>query len=81
MSNLIQAKNQTIATNVKMPLLVKGRPQKKTGLSGNISQTRGVGGSDLNKSTCLCLFTKFFFACQNHPEVLKHVLQKWEIDI
>ena len=27
--------------------------------------------------TCLCLFK--FFARRNHPEVLKHVLQKWGV--
>ena len=32
------------------------RLQKKTGLSGNFSHTRGVWP----KPTCLCLFTKFF---------------------
>ena len=29
----------------------------------------------LTQTHFFCLFAKFFFACQNHPEVLKHVLQ------
>ena len=45
--------------------------RKKTGLSGNISHTRG-GGSDPFPLVYVCL-PSFFFACQNHPEVLKNI--------
>ena len=30
------------------------------------------------KPTFSCLFAKFFFTCQNDPEVLKHVLFFWK---
>ena len=46
--------------------------QKKTILFGNFSQ-HGRGG--LPKSQNFCKFTKYFFVCQIHSEVLKHVLQ------
>ena len=34
-----------------------------------------MGGGDLPKSQNFCKFTKYFFVCQIHSEVLKHVLQ------
>ena len=51
----------------------KERIQKKTGLSGNFSQTRG----NLTQTHLFMFVYQVFFACQNHPEVPKHVLQKW----
>ena len=45
--------------------------EKKTGLSGNISHTRGGG---LTHSHLFMFVYQVFFACQNHPEVLKHSL-------
>ena len=57
-----------------LALLAKGSTQKKiTGLFGNFSQHRGGGG--LLNSQNFCKFTKSFLVCQNHSEVLKHVLQ------
>ena len=47
--------------------------RKKTMLFGNFSQH---GGGGLPKSqNFFCKFTKYFFVCQIHSEVLKHVLQ------
>ena len=46
--------------------------KKKTILFGNFSQH---GGGGLPKSQNFCKFTKYFFVCQIHSEVLKHVLQ------
>ena len=46
--------------------------KKKTILFGNFSQH---GGRGLPKSQNFCKFTKYFFVCQIHSEVLKHVLQ------
>ena len=46
--------------------------EKKTILFGNFSQQ---GGGGLPKSQNFCKFTKYFFVCQIHFEVLKHVLQ------
>ena len=46
--------------------------EKKTILFGNFSQH---GGGGLPKSQNFCKFTKYFFVCQIHSEVLKHVLQ------
>ena len=52
----------------------KVRSQKKiTGLFGNFSQ-QGWGG--LPNSQNFCKLTKYFFVCQIHSEVLKHVLQR-----
>ena len=34
-----------------------------------------MGGGGLPKSQNFCKFTKYFFVCQIHSEVLKHVLQ------
>ena len=34
-----------------------------------------MGGGGLPKSQNFCEFTKYFFVCQIHSEVLKHVLQ------
>ena len=50
----------------------KVRSKKKTILFGNFSQH---GGGGLPKSQNFCKFTKYFFVCQIHSEVLKHVLQ------
>ena len=38
-------------------------------------------GGGLPKSQNFCKFTKYFFVCQIHSEVLKHVLQRWGGDI
>ena len=38
-------------------------------------------GGGLTQTHFFLSVCQVFFACQNHPEVLKHVLQKWEIDI
>ena len=46
--------------------------KKKTISFGNFSQH---GGGGLPKSQNFCKFTKYFFVCQIHSEVLKHVLQ------
>ena len=56
------------------PFFHKVRSQrKKTILFGNFSQH---GGGGLPKSqNFFCKFTKYFFVCQIHSEVLKHVLQ------
>ena len=54
--------------------------RKKTGLCGNISHTRG-GRGGLTHSHLFMFVLPSFFACQNHPEVLKYVLQKCESDI
>ena len=51
--------------------------EKKTGLSGNFSHTRG-GGSDPFPLVYVCL-PSFFLACQNHPEVLKNIFYYFEI--
>ena len=40
-----------------------------------------MGGGGLPKSQNFCKFTKYFFVCQIHSEVLKHVLQKGGGDI
>ena len=40
-----------------------------------------MGGGGLPKSQNFCKFTKYFFVCQIHSEVLKHVLQRWGGDI
>ena len=45
---------------------------KKTILFGNFSRH---GGGGLPKSQNFCKFTKYFFVCKIHSEVLKHVLQ------
>ena len=50
--------------------------EPKTGKRGKISRK---GGSDQIPLFYVC--SPILFACQNHPEVLKHVLQKWEVDI
>ena len=50
----------------------KVRSYKKTILLGDFSQH---GGGGLPKSQNFCKFTKYFFVCQIHSEVLKHVLQ------
>ena len=47
--------------------------EKKTILFGNFSQQRG--GVFPNPKTFFCKFTKYFFVCQIHSEVQKHVLQ------
>ena len=39
------------------------------------------GGGGLPKSQNFCKFTKYFFVCQIHSEVLKHVLQRGGGDI
>ena len=46
--------------------------KEKTILFGKFSQH---GGGGLPKSQNFCKFTKYFFVCQIHSEVLKHVLQ------
>ena len=52
----------------------KVRTQKKiTGLFGNFSH---IGGEGLPNSQNFCKLTKYFFVCQIHSEVLKHVLQR-----
>ena len=38
-------------------------------------------GGGLPKSQNFCKFTKYFFVCQIHSEVLKHVLQRGGGDI
>ena len=38
-------------------------------------------GRRLTQTHLFLFLYQVFFACQNHPEVLKHVLQKWESDI
>ena len=53
------------------------RSEPKTGKCGKISQKGG--GSD--QIPLFYVRLPNFFACQNHPEVLKHVLQKWEVDM
>ena len=53
--------------------------RKKAILFGNFSQHGGRGG--LPKSQNFCKFTKYFFVCQIHSEVLKHVLQMGGSDI
>ena len=35
-----------------------------------------MGGEGLPNSENFCKLTKYFFACQIHSEVLKHVLQR-----
>ena len=40
-----------------------------------------MGGGGLPKSQNFCKFTKYFFVCQIHSEVLKHVLQRGGGDI
>ena len=45
--------------------------KKNTGLFWNFSQH----GGGLPNSQNFCKFTKYFFVCQIHSEVLKHVLQ------
>ena len=40
-----------------------------------------MGGGGLPKSQNFCKFTKYFFVCQIHSEVLKHVLQMGGSDI
>ena len=58
---------------------LKGRSQKEnTGLLGDFSQH---GGRGLPNSQNFCKLTKYFFACQIHSEVLKHVLQRGGGDI
>ena len=52
--------------------------KKNTTLFGNSSQHGGVG---LPNSQNFCKFTKYFFVCQIHSEVLKHVLQRGGGDI
>ena len=49
----------------------KGRLQKKR---ENVGILKKQGGG-LPKSQFFCKLTKCFLACQNHSEVLKHVLQ------
>ena len=51
----------------------KVRSQKKERYYLGIFPTMGGGG--LPKSQNFCKFTKYFFVCQIHSEVLKHVLQ------
>ena len=54
-------------------------PEKKiTGLFGNFSH---IGGEGLPNSQNFCKLTKYFFVCQIHSEVLKHVLQRGGGDI
>ena len=70
-----------IPLNIKLYLsvLTMVRSQrKKTILFGNFSQH---GGGGLPKSQNFCKFTKYFFVCQIHSEVLKHVLQRGGGDI
>ena len=50
--------------------------EKKTGLSGNISHTRGEG---LTQTHLFMFVYQVFFACQNHPEVLKNIFYYFEI--
>ena len=57
-----------VITNTHLGTLSK----KKTTLFGKFSQH---GGGGLPKSQNFCKFTKYFFVCQIHSEVLKHVLQ------
>ena len=52
--------------------------EPKMGKRGENSHKRGGG---LTKSHFFYVCLPNFFACQNHPDVLKHVLQKWEGDI
>ena len=60
--------NFTHFLGVKHIKTFKGRSQKKiTGLFGN--------------SQNFCKLTKYFFVCQIHSEVLKHVLQRGGGDI
>ena len=57
----------------------KVRTQKKiTGLFGNFSH---IGGRGLPNSQNFSKLTKYFFVCQIHSEVLKHVLQRGGSDI
>ena len=51
--------------------------KKKTILFGKFSQH----GGGLPKSQNFCKFTKYFFVCQIHSEVLKHVLPSGGGDI
>ena len=58
---------------------LKGCSQKKiTGLFGNFSH---IGGEGLPNSQNFFKLTKYFFVCQIHSEVLKHVLQRGGGDI
>ena len=50
----------------------KVRSQKKNDIIWEFFPTWGGG---LPKSQNFCKFTKYFFVCQIHSEVLKHVLQ------
>ena len=64
---------------LKKDLLFKVRSQRKKTISfGNFSQH---GGGGFPKSQNFCKFTKYFFVCQIHSEVLKHVLQRGGGDI
>ena len=47
--------------------------KKITGLFGNFSH---IGEGGLPNSQNFCKLTKYFFVCQIHSEVLKHVLQR-----
>ena len=79
-------KSMTILHKAKAPLppflfhlsilwiFIRDVCQKKTGKCGNFEKT---GGGGLPKSHFFCNLTKWFFAYQNHSEVLEHVLQKW----
>ena len=40
-----------------------------------------MGGEGLPNSQNFCKSTKYFFVCQIHSEVLKHVLQRGDGDI
>ena len=52
--------------------------KKKTILFGNFSQHGERGGGVFPNPKNVCKFTKYFFVCQIHSEVLKHVLQMRE---
>ena len=54
-------------------IISKVRSQKKKRYYLGIFPNMGVG--DLPKSQNFCKFTMYFFVCQIHSEVLKHVLQ------
>ena len=57
----------------------KGSTQKK--LRDYLGIFPNMGGEGLLNSQNFCKFTKYFFVCQIHSEVLKHVLQRRGGDI
>ena len=67
----IQLKEKTVVSKKSVEIPDKGDTPEKKRLYVGIFPILGGG---LTQTHFFCLFAKFFFACQNHPEVLKHVL-------